>query len=256
MKSRQDAVLPVAVAALMGAWALTFSVFAGILLGGHDREHAAQGSVLGKVESSVGDVASNVGEIKSAVAQIESSVAEVAPSIRALASELAKIKVNGDAASVPLKVEIGDIYVKVTADKEAAKPNGDPHRGSTEPNSPNSPAAVKSIGCVKFRTGLHAIDCDKQRKAIESAVAHAMNDSGDILVLGLADSCGPATQNLDLSERRAESVANELLEKLTDRTIHVFGLGEGVGPFGEEPCKSQKHRTARMFLLPPDGAPD
>ena len=83
-----------------------------------------------------------------------------------------------------------------------------------------------------------------------------MNDSGDILVLGFADSCGPATLNLDLSERRAESVASKLLEELTGRTIHVFGLGEGVGPFGDELCESPKHRTARMFLLPPNGEPD
>ena len=248
MTSKPDAVLPVAVAALVGAWALTFSVFAGILLGGHDREHAAQGSVLGKVESSVGDVASNVGEIKSAVARIETSVAEVARSIRSLASELAKNNVNGAAASVPLKVEIGDINVRVTAGKRGTNP--------IERTEPKSPAAVKSIGCVKFDTNHHAVNGGEQQKAIKAAANRAMKDSGDILVLGFADSCGPATLNLDLSERRAESVANELLKRLIGRTIHVFGLGEGVGPFGEEPCKSQKHRTARMFLLPPDGEPD
>ena len=151
---------------------------------------------------------------------------------------------------------LGDMNLNVTAGNPSEESNGDPHKGSTGQTSPKSPPAVKSIGCVKFGTGLHAVDGGEQQMAIASAVAGAMNDSGDILVLGLADSCGLATQNLDLSERRAESVANTLLEKLTGRTIHVFGLGEGVGPFGDKLCDSQKHRTARMFLLPPDGAPD
>ena len=76
---------------------------------------------------------------------------------------------------------------------------------------------------------------------------------GDILVLGFADSCGHAAGNLNLSESRAEALAAELLEHLNGGAAYVFGMGESVGRFGNGLCDSQSHRSARVFLLAPEG---
>ena len=72
----------------------------------------------------------------------------------------------------------------------------------------------------------------------------------------ICDCCGPAVGNLNLSERRAESVAVDLANRLEERTIHVFGMGEIAGAFGNGLCDSRSHRSARVFLLAPDGEGD
>ena len=78
----------------------------------------------------------------------------------------------------------------------------------------------------------------------------------DTIVPEISDSCGPAAGNLNLSERRAESVAADLANRLEERTIHVFGMGESAGAFGDGLRDSRSHRSARVFLLAPDGEGD
>lgn len=110
-----------------------------------------------------------------------------------------------------------------------------------------------SIGRVKFESNSHDID-EEQLHAAEAKVAAKIGDERvDILVLGFADSCGHAAGNLNLSESRAEALAAELLEHLNGGAAYVFGMGEGVGRFGNGLCNSQSHRTARVFLLAPEG---
>ena len=109
------------------------------------------------------------------------------------------------------------------------------------------------IGQVKFKSDSHNIDEAQLRTAKADVTAKIGDKRGDILVLGFADSCGPAAGNLNLSESRAEALAAELLEHLNGGAAYVFGMGENVGRFGNGLCKSQSHRSARVFLLAPEG---
>lgn len=261
--------------ALGGWWALTLSIVAGVLLGGHAREHEALELSIGIVESGIGEVdaavedvesalgqvGSDVGEVKSAVASIASSVARVESSIRDVASAISEIEQNAGATPGSTEMVIGEMNLQVIAPNSLAEPGGNRVSNSNEEPGPETYALADAVGRIEFGTDNHVIGDEQQRdvKRVFDNIQERDQErdtTGDILVLGFADSCGPPAGNLNLSELRAESVAAALLDLLGRRTIHVFGMGESVGAFGNGLCDSQRQRSVRVFLFAPDGEDD
>ena len=272
--------------AFAGWWVLTLSIVAGVLLGGYTEAHKTLESSIGKVESvigdvgsvvvevesSVGEVASDVGEVKSAVAGIDSSVGEIESrmgdvessvrrvelSIRDIASVIAGTEPNAGITPGPTEVVIGEMNLLVVTRNSLAEPARNLVNNSNGELDPESHASADAVGSIMFDTDNHLIG-DAQLSDVNVVLGNIRKEdedkgrTDDILVLGFADSCGPAAGNLNLSERRAESVAAKLLDQLSGRTIHVFGMGESLGVLGNDLCASQWHRSARVFLLASEG---
>ena len=107
------------------------------------------------------------------------------------------------------------------------------------------------LGRVRFDKGSDVIEDPEQQCLAETARKVAQN-GGRILVIGLADNCGRPTWNLNLSERRAQGVANWLRGSgmiPANQEIYVRGMGESLVVFGEPDCDDEGLRTARVVPL-------
>jgi outer membrane protein OmpA-like peptidoglycan-associated protein len=77
-----------------------------------------------------------------------------------------------------------------------------------------------------------------------------------VLVEGHADARGPRQYNVDLSERRAESVEDALVDRAIDSgRIRVAGLGEAFPVASNETVAGmQQNRRVEIVISDPDGA--
>ena len=107
------------------------------------------------------------------------------------------------------------------------------------------------LGAVRFDKGSDVIKPADNRGLAEMASGLAEN-SRAILVVGLADSCGRPTWNLNLSERRAQAVADWFRDwgsVPAASEIYVRGMGESLGVFGAFECDDERLRGARVIPL-------
>lgn len=104
------------------------------------------------------------------------------------------------------------------------------------------------LGSIEFDSGSSHIGT-KGRVQVEEIVKKIKNDDSPLLVVGLADSCGTPSRNLNLSESRAQEVAKALHRYLGQAQVYVRGLGENVGEFLDQKCDSALYRTAHVVSV-------
>lgn len=102
---------------------------------------------------------------------------------------------------------------------------------------------------VFFNTGSATLDNDADATLDMVSKAYQGCDLFQIEVVGYADSVGASTSNLDLSERRANMVLEELNDRgVTADRVNIVPMGERTILDDEEPDAFE--RRAVLTLLP------
>lgn len=107
------------------------------------------------------------------------------------------------------------------------------------------PCDIDYRGHIGFNSEEFKVEEEPLQSKIKQIGESIGNKSGVVLVLGFADSCGLPAGNLNLSEMRAQAVAEQLREGLSDASMLVLGMGEGTGKFDNGKCSSEWERNAR-----------
>ena len=106
--------------------------------------------------------------------------------------------------------------------------------------------AKVQLGVIEFDSG--SAEIGEEDHAELGKIAQKIEEyDSPVLIVGLADSCGAQSRNLNLSEQRAQAVAHALHEDLEEIEFYVRGLGENVGEFLDQKCDSAEYRTARVI---------
>jgi hypothetical protein len=96
-------------------------------------------------------------------------------------------------------------------------------RATTPVSAPTEPG----IFLIFFDAGQATLTPDGARLVAEAAEAYQETGAARIVVTGHSDTTGSAADNLELSQRRAETVANELIRRYVPATeIATVGRGE------------------------------
>lgn len=80
----------------------------------------------------------------------------------------------------------------------------------------------------------------------EMAESWADSPPGTVTIVGHTDTDGDEAENQDLSERRAQSVADHLEEKVPGLTIEVSGKGESEPRFDETKGSPEEQKEAKF----------
>lgn len=114
----------------------------------------------------------------------------------------------------------------------------------------------RGLGCVQFANKSHAAT---KNGALDEIVSNWKAKPGPILVLGSADCCGEPTFNVNLSWRRAQALADQLLSRVPgDASSAITYLGVGAAaavPGGNscdlqpKQCELEQHRVACVFPI-------
>ncbi|MEM7762561.1 MAG: OmpA family protein [Pseudomonadota bacterium] len=108
-------------------------------------------------------------------------------------------------------------------------------------------AALLGETSIRFRTGSAAIDA-RSNALLEQLAAVAADCAGDLVVEGHTDSVGNEADNLTLSQRRADAVANALAQLGIDRTrITTQGFGEAA-PIGDNNTATGRAQNRRIVI--------
>jgi len=117
-----------------------------------------------------------------------------------------------------------------------------------EPAPAPAPAPLMTLGDVHFGFDKATLTPAADEK-IDNAVAHTLKMEGEMYELrGYTDSIGSEAYNLDLSQRRADTVRNEMIKRgaPADR-IQATGYGE-ADPVGDNTTKEGRAKNRRVEL--------
>ncbi|MEL7296967.1 MAG: OmpA family protein [Pseudomonadota bacterium] len=108
-------------------------------------------------------------------------------------------------------------------------------------------AALLGETSIRFRTGSAAIDA-RSNALLEQLAAVAADCAGDLVIEGHTDSVGNEEDNVILSLRRANAVANALAQLGIDRTrVTTRGFGEAM-PIGDNATAAGRAQNRRIVI--------
>jgi OmpA family len=111
---------------------------------------------------------------------------------------------------------------------------------------------------VFFDTGRATLSPEARRVVAEAAQAYQRTGTAEIQVIGHTDTVGSATYNLELSQRRADAVASELIRDGVPATdIVTIGRGEEdlLVPTADNVPEPRNRRVEIVVPQPPPPAP-
>jgi OmpA family len=127
-----------------------------------------------------------------------------------------------------------------------------------QPTMPLSAQTEPGQFVVFFPTDVAMLSPDAARVVDEAAAAYQETGVAEITVTGHTDTVGSAAYNLELSERRAEAVANELIRRGVPATdIVTVGRGEEdlLVPTADGVNEPRNRRVEIVVPQPPPPAP-
>ena len=111
---------------------------------------------------------------------------------------------------------------------------------------------------VFFETNRATLTPENERVVAEAAEAYRLTGDARVVVTGHTDTTGSAAYNLELSERRADLVANELVDQGVPATdITTVGVGETdlLVPTADGVDEPRNRRVEILVPQPPPPAP-
>ncbi|MDR3177456.1 MAG: OmpA family protein [Campylobacteraceae bacterium] len=191
--------------------------------------------------------------------------AQIAPVVEPAAKEEASVQPAAETQTAAATVETEPEAAKeaeVTKEPEAAEELDSDNDGVLDSSDlcPNTPAefSVDSVGCIKpitlkinFAFGKFGVS--EEFKSEIASIAKILNNETDydVIIEGHTDSLGHKEFNLKLSEKRAESVAQELINLGIDAdriTTEGFGDEKPIATNESAEGRAENRRIEAIFI--------